>query len=229
MPRTLAMLLIGSFLACVFAASGWAQDAGPSAAMAPRGIPHDWSHRHLIFSRPLTTEELSQAPRRYSMQQAWRRRQLTFAQSGDSDILRLHLPQTVKPPPGKPSKTTPRALGRDWGESIGTSATVGQAMFPAKYSFSTSSANCGNAATPDFVVYNTGPAGAATGMVTLVAKPNVNDTVTIGSSTYTFETTCTTSSPSPVPGQLELAVTDELAPDTWLKQEVPSVPEHRFD
>ena len=219
MPRTLAMLLIGSFLACVFAASGWAQDAGPSAAMAPRGIPHDWSHRHLIFSRPLTTEELSQAPRRYSMQQAWRRRQLTFAQSGDSDILRLHLPQTVKPPPGKPSKTTPRALGRDWGESIGTSATVGQAMFPAKYSFSTSSANCGNAATPDFVVYNTGPAGAATGMVTLVAKPNVNDTVTIGSSTYTFETTCTTSSPtncvetdptgSGAAGNLQAAVMDQ--------------------
>ena len=45
-------------------------------------------------------------------------------------------------------------------------------MFPAKYSFSTGSANCGSASQPDFVVYNTGLAGSAT-TASIVAYDNL--------------------------------------------------------
>jgi hypothetical protein len=42
-----------------------------------------------------------------------------------------------------------------------SSGTVGAGMYPAKFSFSTSTANCDNTSPPDFVVYNTGIAGSA--------------------------------------------------------------------
>ncbi len=54
-------------------------------------------------------------------------------------------------------------LHTDWSINLGTNATVGLGMYPAKYSFDISSANCGDATSPDFVVYNTGLAG--TGMM----------------------------------------------------------------
>jgi hypothetical protein len=43
-----------------------------------------------------------------------------------------------------------------------TAATVGAGTFPAKYSFSSTTANCDNATPPDYVIYNTGLAGSAT-------------------------------------------------------------------
>jgi hypothetical protein len=186
------MLLIGSFLAGTFATPAWAQEAGLSATMAPRGVPHDWSHRHLIFSKPPASGALNQPPPRYSMQQAWRKRQLTVTENDALDARGRQMGHSWF----RPSRGNQEPLHRDWAMSMGTSATVGEDMYPAKYSFSTSTANCGNAATPDFVVYNTGPAGAATGVVTFESAADVGDTVTIGSNTYTFENTCTTSSPT---------------------------------
>jgi len=50
-------------------------------------------------------------------------------------------------------------LHTDWSEDLGAGATVGLGVYPAKYSFKISSANCGSAASPDFVVYNTGLQG----------------------------------------------------------------------
>jgi len=54
----------------------------------------------------------------------------------------------------------------------GSTATVGAGMSPSKYSFLTSSANCGNATTPDFVVYNTGLAGSST-QASIIAYDNL--------------------------------------------------------
>src|SRR5208283_3315264 len=54
-------------------------------------------------------------------------------------------------------------LPTDWSVNLGVGATAGLGIYPAKYSFTISSANCSNAATPDFAVYNTGLAG--TGML----------------------------------------------------------------
>jgi len=68
--------------------------------------------------------------------------------------------------------TLASGLQTDWSEDLGSNATVGLGMFPAKYSFAIASANCGNAATPDFVVYNTGLVGSA-GQASIVAYDNL--------------------------------------------------------
>jgi hypothetical protein len=47
------------------------------------------------------------------------------------------------------------AIHSDWSMNMGSNATSGLGMFPAKYSFDTTSANCASAVAPDFVVYNT--------------------------------------------------------------------------
>ncbi len=56
----------------------------------------------------------------------------------------------------------PQSLHEDWSENMGSGATVGLGVYPAKYSFDISSANCGSATQPDFVVYNTSLAGSST-------------------------------------------------------------------
>jgi hypothetical protein len=54
------------------------------------------------------------------------------------------------------------AIHSDWSMNMGSGATSGLGMFPAKYSFDTTSANCASAAAPDFVVYNTSVTGSGT-------------------------------------------------------------------
>jgi hypothetical protein len=68
------------------------------------------------------------------------------------------------------------ALHTDWSEDMGNNATVGIGNFPAKFSFSLSTANCGSATNPDFVVYNTGvqgEPGPTTGQATVIAYDNL--------------------------------------------------------
>jgi hypothetical protein len=55
---------------------------------------------------------------------------------------------------------------------MGGGATVGAVNYPAKFSFSTATANCASAAQPDFVVYGTGLTGSAT-QATIVAYDNL--------------------------------------------------------
>jgi hypothetical protein len=57
----------------------------------------------------------------------------------------------------------PNNLHMDWSENLGSGATAGEGVYPAKFAFGTSAAYCNIATTPDFVVFNTGLAG--TGMV----------------------------------------------------------------
>jgi len=118
-----------------------------------------------------------------------------------------------------------RGLHRDWGMSLLINATVGDEMFPAKFSFDVNATpDCTN----DFVVFNTGAtpvakdafatgtftgmptngqtakitngassetltaSGApATGTITIGTVPVASDTVTVGATTYTFDTSAT--------------------------------------
>ena len=64
------------------------------------------------------------------------------------------------------------ALHKDWSEDMGSGATTGLGMYPAKYSFNINSANCGNASQPDFVVYNTSLTGLST-QASIVAYDNL--------------------------------------------------------
>ncbi len=60
----------------------------------------------------------------------------------------------------------------DWSENMGSGATAGLGVYPAKFSFTTTSANCAVAATPDYVVYNTGLAGSGT-QASIIAYDNL--------------------------------------------------------
>lgn len=82
-----------------------------------------------------------------------------------------HLPRgLVKAPSGRRGEALfeferrPRSgrVPTDWSENMGSGATAGLGVYPAKYSFTTTSANCAAAATPDYAVYNTGLTGSGT-------------------------------------------------------------------
>jgi len=73
--------------------------------------------------------------------------------------------------------TTASLTGFSWAGTTlagGSGAgTVGAGMYPAKYSFSTTSTpNCGGTATPDYVVYNTGIAGSGS-QANVIAYDNI--------------------------------------------------------
>ena len=146
-------------------------------------MPHDWSHRHVIFSKPSTNEQsmrVRQDPRFWH--QHYRRNIVQALPSPEpaSDELarngeilegrdedwrewrhrRRHVPH--------PSN----GLKRDWAVSLGPNATVGAGNYPAKFSFDVTTANCGTAAQPDFVVYNTSVLGSST-QASIVAYDNL--------------------------------------------------------
>src|SRR5271155_6253027 len=130
------------------------QQAPPPAINGARGIPDDWSHHRLIFSEassPRILGELQQEPR-YRLQQLSRNR-LRLASA--AEILDAKALQVVHSW-GRPIKSNKRVLKGDWSENLGSGAKVGAGMYPAKYSFSISSASCS-----DFVVFNTGLPGTS--------------------------------------------------------------------
>ncbi|MGA8646086.1 MAG: hypothetical protein WB628_04530, partial [Candidatus Sulfotelmatobacter sp.] len=128
-----------------------------SAAVAP--AIDDWSYHHVIFSKPATAEQarrLGQDPR--------------------------YRQQIRRSSPSAPAAETGRVLAPEvrahrhggsnnsglWSENMGTGATIGAGNYPAKYSLTTTSANCSN----DFVVYPTGLAGSNT-QASIVAYTNL--------------------------------------------------------
>lgn len=64
------------------------------------------------------------------------------------------------------------SLHKDWSENMASDATTGLGMYPAKYSFDISSANCGSASQPDYVVFNTSLAGTST-KASIIAYDNL--------------------------------------------------------
>lgn len=143
------------------------------AAQSPEAtipVPTDWSHRHLIFSRPATTaqaERVQQDPRYW--QQFYRNAlpvMLPAAESRDDLALELGRGANVS------RRGKNQGLNRDWQESMGSGASVGASNYPAKFSFLGTTANCGTAAQPDFVVYSTGLEGSTT-QASIVAYDNL--------------------------------------------------------
>jgi hypothetical protein len=133
-------------------------------------VPSDWSHRSVIFSRPATTEQakrVEQDPRYW--QQRYRRElpvMVPAAQSRDALASELRSDARVR------RRRRNQEMKRDWQESLGLGASVGAGNFPAKFSFLGTTANCGNATQPDFVVYSTGLEGSAT-QASVVAYDNL--------------------------------------------------------
>jgi hypothetical protein len=126
----------------------------------------DWSHRHLIFSRPGSAEQFARVAEEPRFWQQIRRREqaLTLPTSMANADSGAIAPEIVK-------RYSPK-LKRDWSEDLGSGADPGAGNYPAKYSFTGSTANCGTATSPDYVVYSTGLAGSG-GQASVVAFDNL--------------------------------------------------------
>ena len=115
----------------------------------PKSVPHDWSHRHLIFSAPTSIDharKLQQDPR------YWHQYLRRHAAASRNVSHKSNVSVPVVPPDND-------AIHRDWGMSLGNKGTVGDEMFPAKFSFDV---NATPSCTNDFVVFNTSLAGSST-------------------------------------------------------------------
>jgi hypothetical protein len=146
------------------------------AENAPIHLPTDWSHRHLVFSQPKDLMQRFRLSGNVRYVQQWIRRSAEFQPVGEPWRWR-HAPE--------PSEL----LHGDWSEDMGTGATVGAGNFPAKFSFSVGTASCGNAAQPDFVVYNTSAMGSGS-QATIVAFDNLYSgcTGTVPSTYWAYNT-----------------------------------------
>jgi len=136
-----------------------------TARPAHQGIPlpTDWSHRHLIFSRPGSPEQaarVAEDPRYW--QQLHRREQ------------RLALPSRLLDVAAAPAIShravlkNAKKFHRDWSQDIGPGASAGAGNYPAKFSFDSTTADCVN----DFVIFSTGLTGTAT-QASIVAYNNL--------------------------------------------------------
>src|ERR1700728_1214251 len=157
-PGASRLLILLPLLAVMWPSCLLAQDEGHI------GTPTDWSHRHMVFSAPRSPGEalhLSENPRYL---QQWLRRNIERRPSRHP----LH-----------------RDLNADWSESMGTGATVAAGQYPAKFSFSATTASCAK----DFVVFNTSLAGA-TGQASIIAYNNlyVGCTGTVPSVYWAYDT-----------------------------------------
>jgi len=153
------------------------------------GVVDDWSFHHLVFSNPGTYEQVAKDPAAYAkwltihydtrfiLQQMKRHAEDAASPSGMMEpqylaIGGLRLPpwRPIGPPrPGPKPKST---LKGDWSMDMGTGAKVGAGMYPAKFSFDTTTASC-----TDFVVYNTSVAGSST-QASIVAYDNLYSSCT---------------------------------------------------
>ncbi len=142
---------------------------GIRAGDEPVHMVTDWSHRHVVFSGPKSLFQsltLAQDPRYV---QQW---------------VRHNSERPVDWSGWKGHNTPEDTLHGDWNVYMGNFGTVGAGNYPAKFSFSTTTANCSTAAQPDFVVYNSSLAGSATAVAavdtgTFSATAALNATVTI--------------------------------------------------
>ena len=120
------------------------------------GLVTDWTSRHLVFSSSGTldmTDKITQDPR-YQMQ--WARRNFHPVVAGGA-------PESndVLSPAALLAKKKKVGIEKDWGYEFAStafsSAPLGGLLFPAKYSFDTSTATC-----DDYVVYPVDVVGSST-------------------------------------------------------------------
>jgi hypothetical protein len=146
------------------------------------GVPNDWSTRHLVFSNPGTEQEaiangkhdqwlrIVNEPR-YIIQQLQRHAPVqgpAAAQIAALEVPPAGLSATQTTSAAEPDKR--RKIQKDWSEAMGSNEGYGANMFPAKWSFSTTTASCS-----DFVVFPTGSEGSAT-TATIMAYTNLYGT-----------------------------------------------------
>jgi hypothetical protein len=125
---------------------------GIRAGDEPVHLTTDWSDRHIMFSSPRSLLQSLHFARNPRYLRQWVRR---YAERRNDwrDWKGHNKPEDL--------------LQGDWNVYMGNVGTVGAGNYPAKYSFNAVTANCGSAAQPDFVVYNTSLVGSATAVPAL--------------------------------------------------------------
>ncbi len=127
----------------------------------------DWSHQHLVYSNLNGTSRsatLSQEPRYW---QQWLRRN-----GNQSPATDLSTNDSFSEDAATRSPKPQKRFKRDWAVSLGPGATSGAGQYPAKFSFDVTSASCGSAPRPDYVVFNTSVPGSST-QASIVAFDNL--------------------------------------------------------
>jgi hypothetical protein len=128
---------------------------GRAAQPAPEGLPTDWSHRHVIFSQPANAEQAERVAHDPRYWQQWVRQNVVRVLLDENqDSMAPAFPRALHWAGGQ-------KVDADWSEDIGNGANTGAGIFPAKYAFQTTNATCGNAVTPDYVVFTTGVNGSS--------------------------------------------------------------------
>jgi len=178
-------VLVAGTIGVLSAAPGpaFAQAVAPEAN---RGAPHDWSHKHLLYTNPDTRDEAarkgtlaferwkekSRDPR-FAAQVA---RKTRFSKAGDSKPFSPEQLQWARRFDRNPPAAG-QAIQRDWSVALGTGGYGKPGVFPAKFSFDINATpDCTN----DFVVFpttGTGTTAGANGSFT--GSPTAGQTVTI--------------------------------------------------
>jgi len=146
----LSHLLLGATIAIALLVA-----RGTKAGDGHAPLVTDWSHHHVIFSAPRSLMERFRWSRSPRYVQQWLRRNAGQWDYRDEWRWR-HAPEH------------PRDIHGDWSVDLGPGATVGGGNYPAKYSFSSTTANCAT----DYVVYNTSLAGSSS-QATIAAFNNL--------------------------------------------------------
>jgi hypothetical protein len=139
----------------------------PKAKDAGTPLITDWTHRHVVFSQPRTPEQAVAVQKDVRYQQQLARHTVHPLLSTKVDKAAWRRFQRWQ-------RLTKKKTGlhRDWAVSLGNGASAGEGRFPAKYSFSSTIANCTASGTPDFIVFPTGVPGAG-GQASVMALQNL--------------------------------------------------------
>jgi hypothetical protein len=172
------MKLTHTILFLAATAAAFAQSEGPAEITVGtvhfKGLPRDWSHRHVLFSNPGTEAQATQAGThdrwlkivndpRYVLQQLQRQQPGQGPAAAQVTSL-LATPHTAAPADATPDKTKKH---RDWSMNLGAGNLLPN-TYPAKWSFDTTMANCST----DFGIFATGASGSAS-QATIVAYTNL--------------------------------------------------------
>lgn len=199
---TALIAVLSGLLVSAFAIPALAQAVAPDAS---RGIPQDWSHKHLLYTNPDTRDEAARKGTfafeqwkekhkdpRFALQAARKARfvETTEQRPFSGQQLQWANRHRRDPPPAGPE------IHRDWSNVMGGAAGVGKAgVFPAKFQFDiNATASCAN----DFVVYTTASSGATGSGVlasqtgTFTGAPANAQTATITNGTRSLVLTAST-------------------------------------
>ncbi len=189
----------------------------------PRGLPEDWSHRHVVFSNPGTYVQMLdqrisqekwfnwlalQKDPRYLLQVRKRTRSERITNDVQDGRLGFRAAAVNEKKKEQPPPSGDMIHG-DWSNVMGGVSGAGHTRtFPAKFSFTTSSKDCAD----DFVVYTTSTGGAngsgtfRTRQGTFTGVPAAGGTFTITNTVYAIDQVLTLTADATVNTGLKFAV-----------------------